>query len=72
MVSFSDMGIGLGGTPLVASWLHGRVWFNSYWNTVDVSPLNTIAILFGTWPNGVEPKIADHIRVGACAILWVI
>ena len=38
----------------------------------NISPPNSIATLFRTWLNGVEPKTAAHIQVGMCALLWAI
>ena len=46
------------------------------WRTLhvafNVSPPNTIAILFRTWLNGVKSKIAAHIRIRVCVLLWAI
>jgi hypothetical protein len=38
----------------------------------NITPPNSIHTLFGTWLNGVEPNTARHIRIGVCALLWVI
>ena len=43
------------------------------WQTVhiafNITPLNSVSTLFGTWLNGIEAETARHIRVGVCALL---
>ena len=40
--------------------------------TFNVSPPHSVDHLFEDWLSGVESKIAAHIRVGVCALLWAI
>ena len=46
------------------------------WRTIhiafNISPPNSVNTLFGTWFNRVEPGLARHIRVGVCALMWVL
>uniref|UniRef100_A0A453JTN1 Reverse transcriptase zinc-binding domain-containing protein n=1 Tax=Aegilops tauschii subsp. strangulata TaxID=200361 RepID=A0A453JTN1_AEGTS len=37
----------------------------------NITPLNTINMLFGTWLDGIDSETTRHIRVGVCALLWV-
>ena len=38
----------------------------------NVSPPDSINMLYGTWLNGTESSTAGHIRMGVCALLWAI
>ena len=46
------------------------------WRTVqiafNITPPNSVGMLFGTWLVGIESETARHIRVGVCALLWAI
>ena len=38
----------------------------------NITPPNSIHMLFGTWLNGVEPNTVRHVRIGVCTSLWAI
>lgn len=46
------------------------------WRTLhvafNIAPPLSLQHLFGDWLRGIDPKIAAHIRVGVCALLWAI
>lgn len=40
--------------------------------TFNISPPNSINAFFGTWLQGVDVQVAKLIRVGSCALFWVV
>ena len=46
------------------------------WRTVhiafNINPPTSINMLFGTWLNGVDSTLANHIRIGISALFWAI
>uniref|UniRef100_A0A453EL46 Reverse transcriptase zinc-binding domain-containing protein n=1 Tax=Aegilops tauschii subsp. strangulata TaxID=200361 RepID=A0A453EL46_AEGTS len=47
-----------------------------FWRSVhvafNISPPNSIEMLFGTWLDGVNVHLARNIRIGICALIWAI
>jgi hypothetical protein len=47
------------------------IWRIVY-TTFNIPPPSNITNLFGCWLNGVAKRDKGHIRVGVCALLWVV